>query len=122
VLHAWSVHSSISQMPAIALHSVGAALREDHGLVDQTREHVQRVGVGVVFSCADPLGCVQRPPAGEHGQSAEQPALVVSQQIVAPADRGGERLLTRDGTEGPSGRDVGFSSLIPLAEGRVSAG
>ena len=58
------------------------------GLVDETAESVDD------FARGDHLGgSVDIEATGEHGQSPEGDPLVVEQQIVAPVEGGGERLL-----------------------------
>jgi hypothetical protein len=41
-----------------------------------------------------PLGGLQREPAGEHGQTAEEALLGVAQQVVAPGDGVAQGLVT----------------------------
>ena len=61
-------------------------LDDDERLVDEPAEHVE-------IALAHGLHGVEVEAAGERAEPAEQRALVVVEQLVAPVERGGERLL-----------------------------
>ena len=52
------------------------------------------------------LGGLQREAAGEDGQAAEEHALLAGEQVVAPLDRGAQRLLARARRAAAAGEDV----------------
>ena len=58
-------------------------------LVDEAAEHLQ-------LAVAHGLECGQVEAAGEGAEAPEQRALVVVEQVVAPVERRGERLLARE--------------------------
>jgi hypothetical protein len=68
-------------------HAEAAAVAGDQGVVGERGDAVQRVGA------ADALGGVEREAADEHAELGEQPLRGVAEQVVAPADRGPQRLL-----------------------------
>jgi len=71
--------------------------RHHERLLHQPRQHVgDRRGLERVVG-ADRFGGLEIEAAGEHGQAPEQRALVGLEQVVAPFERGGQRLLPRRG-------------------------
>ena len=65
-----------------------------HEALGDDRQEVSEVGLAYRFDRRE------RRPADEHRQAAEQTALVVLEQVVAPSDRGPERALTLVGVTG----------------------
>ena len=70
-------------------------LDEDHGLVHELRQEVERLSGVELGSGADALDRLEREPACEHRQAAEQRLLRLREQVVAPVERRAQRLLAR---------------------------
>ena len=83
---------------------VAAALGHDEGLVDELADELEPVRVTVPGAPADdPDGGVDVEAVGEHRQRAQRRLLGTGQQVVAPIQRGAQRLLagrSRAGTAG----------------------
>ncbi len=78
-------------------HRVAAGIRvERHErLVDESREELEDVACRDLASCGNGLGGVEREPAREHGEAAQQRALRLGEKVVAPVDQCAQRLLSR---------------------------
>ena len=68
-------------------------LSHDQRLVDQRGQQVQRLRTGPPVDREDSLDVVDREPAGEDAQAAQEPLLRRRQQVVAPVDGRPQRLL-----------------------------
>ncbi|MGH3837350.1 MAG: hypothetical protein ACRDSF_16860 [Pseudonocardiaceae bacterium] len=94
-----------------ALRLVDVSL--DEGLVHQAGEDIQhRVAIHDLAG-ADALGRIEGETAGEHRQAAQQRALGIVEQLVAPCHRGLERLLAGQRGPAPAGEEA-----EPVVEGR----
>src|SRR5437660_909647 len=69
--------------------------RCDQRLDDELIEQLEYLLALDAIPAADVFGRLQRPAAGEHRQTAEEAALLVGQQRVAPVDRGAHGLVAR---------------------------
>ncbi len=76
-----------------AIHEAGQAVRE-----------VDRIDLPVVVA-DDPGSHGHRPPAREHGQAPQQPAVLVREQVPAPVDQRVQRLLARDRGPAATGQE-----------------
>ena len=70
-----------------------AVLGDQHRLVAQRGQQPQHVAGGQPVIGADALGRVQLEPAGEHRQPRPQQPFGPAAQLIAPLDRGPQRLL-----------------------------
>ena len=77
---------------AIAHGAIGLLLGLDHGLRDETWEHLERVDA---LPVRRDLRAFERESSGEYRQSREQLLLWSVEQRVAPVHRGGQRLVAR---------------------------
>ena len=74
---------------------------------------------------ADRLGRLERPPAGEDREPAQERPLLLGEQVVAPVDRRPQRLLARRARAAParqqrgSGRRASRGSARPRAPSRA---
>jgi hypothetical protein len=91
--------------------------RPDEALVDQRGKAVERVDPELVPEVAHLLGRLERPTAGEHRQTGEQPSFSGIEQLVAPVDRGMERPLAGGDVPGSCGEDR-QASLQPVEDRR----
>ena len=79
-----------------------AMLGDQDGLAGQRGQQLQHVAGGQPVIGADALGRVQLEPAGEHRQPRPQQPLGRAAQLIAPLDRGPQRLLPgRPGAAAP---------------------
>jgi hypothetical protein len=83
----------LEQPVAVRLPSV---VDSDKRLVYQTGEHVEHAVLRKPIARADRLSRLELEPVGEHRQTAEQHALVVTEHVVAPVQRSLECLLPRE--------------------------
>ena len=67
---------------------------EHERLLDEPPEHVEDVHLVDRVAGADVFGRLEARPAGEGGQPPEDDPLRLGQQVVAPVDRGAQRLVT----------------------------
>ncbi|HSC24320.1 MAG TPA: hypothetical protein VLG08_11445 [Casimicrobiaceae bacterium] len=70
-------------------------LRNEQALVDERREKIEHAFGGDIIPGAYLLRGLEREAAGEDRRRAEQRLFGVAQQLVAPVDRGAQRLLAR---------------------------
>ena len=75
-------------------------------LADQRGQHVQGPGGRRVTGRAHRFHVVQGEPAGEHAAPAQDRALGGGEQVVAPLDRGPERLVARQGGAAAAGEQA----------------
>ncbi len=76
----------------------------DDRLVDQVGEEVEHPGWVDAVIGGDGLGGIER-EVGHHGESPGDHLLVGREEVVAPRDRGFERLLAREGRPAPAGQE-----------------
>ena len=81
--------------------------RADERLVDQSRQRGRRSGAGAMAPPAHTSSAASsvKPPAKTR-QAAEEHALLAGEQVVAPLDRGAQRLLARARRAAAGGEDV----------------
>ena len=72
---------------------VGSRDRLDEALLDEDGQRVDRLGAKFGCRTADGFELGEPEPAGEHGQSIEQPPCRLIEERVAPCDGVGERSL-----------------------------
>lgn len=72
----------------------GGGTGDDHGRVDQRLEQVEDPVRCDVGAAAHRLGGPDAGPVGEHAEAAEHEPLLLGQRLVAPLDRGAERVVT----------------------------
>ena len=83
---------------------VGTGDRLDEALLDEDGKRIDRLGAKFGRRPADGVELREPEPAGEHGQSFEQPPCRLVEQRVAPCDGVGERSLASGQV---AGRDAG---------------
>ena len=66
--------------PVAHTGSIGIGLNE--ALVDERRKQLEYFEIGKLVSCADGLCCLERPPAREDGEAAQQVAFRRAEQVV----------------------------------------
>ena len=76
-------------------------LERDERFIRETAEQVQHLCRGGRAECSHRLCRIEREPAGEHRQPAEQDPLGLGEQRVAPLDRAAQRALPRCGRAAP---------------------
>ena len=89
---------------AIAV-AAGILLGHHQRLIDKSPQEVGDLAPVDISTRRDLLGGLQREGPGKHAQPAKQRALVRSQQRVAPAQRGPERLLAVQRRPAPGRQD-----------------
>ena len=82
------------------------ALRDHERFGDQSRQEIQHLLRRHTVTGADGLRRLQRPATGEHGQPAQEQALRLAQQVIAPVQRRAERLLARQGSAATAGQQA----------------
>ena len=83
-----------------------AVFDENERLVDQRAEQVEHREALEALAGSHLLRQVERPAAGEYGQPAQQLALVLLEQLIAPVDRRSQRLLARQRASRPAGQQA----------------
>ena len=68
-------------------------LRDNERLLDQPGEQIDDPPPGDRTAGADLLGRLEREPSGEDREPTEEHALLAREQVMAPVDRGPQRLL-----------------------------
>src|SRR3954453_20057420 len=73
--------------------TAGRLLGLDEALVHERHEAIEDVASDLGCGPADRLGGIEIAPAGEYGQTVEQPPPAVLEQLIAPGDRAAQGLL-----------------------------
>ena len=77
--------------------ALAPGVHHDERLFDQGDQEVDGAGFARVAAVAHGSCSLQRPAAREHRQALQKGALGSRQQVVAPVDRGAQRLVVRHG-------------------------
>jgi hypothetical protein len=89
---------------AVPCDPVGGPIDGDHRLVHEPGQGVEdRELVGRLPP--DRTHRLERPASGEHGQGAEERALLVGEKVVAPLNGGPERLVPRQRAAPAAGQE-----------------
>ena len=78
----------------------------DHALVHERLDAVDDVDAEIVLRVGHGLGRLERAPADEDRDPAEQPLLRFVEQVVAPGDRAPQRLLAFGQIARAAGQDL----------------
>ena len=107
----------LEPLSGVLAHGVEQAealtLRDDERLLDQPGKQIDDPPQGDRTAGADLLGRLEREPTGEHGEATVKDALLTGEQVVAPVDRGAQRLLA-----GQRGATTGAEHVEALAQAR----
>ena len=79
---------------------------EDERLLHETPEEIQDVQRIDRVTGADRLGRLERTPRREDRQPSEDGPLRLGQEVVAPVDRGAQRLMPRDRRPASAGQEA----------------
>ena len=88
----------------------GRVIQGDERLVHELTEERDRVARAAPGRHGDRLDGIERRAADEHRQQSEHPALRLGQQVVAPVERGLERLLA--GQRRPAAADQEVEAIV----------